>query len=101
LIRLIVAGDPNAQTNACSLLREIGTRRCFMSLNALANNKNTDPQMRKRAKETMIAINRRLNTATYRAAAARRAAMAAAAAAAAATQPATTQATTRAVSAVP
>jgi HEAT repeat protein len=89
LIRLIVAGDVNSQTNACSLLREIGTRRCFMSLNALANNKNIDQQMRKRAKETMIAINRRLNTAAYRASAAKRAA--AAAAAAAATQPATTQ----------
>jgi HEAT repeat protein len=90
LIRLIVAGDANSQTNACSLLREIGTRRCFMSLNALANSKTIDQPMRKRAKETMIAINRRLNTAAYRAAAAKRAAAAAAAA-----QAATTQATTQ------
>ena len=63
LMRLVSTGDTSVQTNAFKLLREIGTRRCYMVLTPLANNKNTDADTKKRAKETIIAINRRLNTA--------------------------------------
>jgi len=63
LMRLVATGDTSVQSNAFKLLRDIGTRRCYMVLSPLVNNKNTDPETKKRAKETIIAINRRLNTA--------------------------------------
>jgi len=66
LIPLIPKGEAALQGNCFDLLRDIGTRRCFMALNAVANNKTGDDAIKKRAKETMIAINRRLNTAAAR-----------------------------------
>ena len=40
--------------------------RAFPALNALANNKTAEETIKKRAKETMVAITRRLNTAAAR-----------------------------------
>ena len=66
LIPLIAKGDATVQGNCFDLLRDIGTRRCFMALTAVTNNKSGDEPTKKHAKETMIAINRRLNTAAAR-----------------------------------
>jgi HEAT repeat protein len=66
LMRLISQGDSSLQTKAFSLLREIGTRRCFMVITPLLGNKNTDVELKKQAKDTIIAINRRLNSAAAR-----------------------------------
>jgi HEAT repeat protein len=62
LIRLLSVGRGNVMVDACALLRDIGTRRCFAILAPLANGKEVDEQTKRLAKETMIAINRRLNT---------------------------------------
>jgi HEAT repeat protein len=72
LIRLLATNDATMQANCCDLLRDIGTRRCFRALTAISTNKSGDPKMRQMALQTLIQINRRLNTAAYRAAAAAR-----------------------------
>jgi HEAT repeat protein len=66
LMRLISQGDSGLQTKAFSLLREVGTRRCFMVITPLLGNKNTDVELKKQARDTIIAINRRLNSAAAR-----------------------------------
>lgn len=68
LMPILLKGDATVQANCFDLLKDIGTRRCFMALNALTKDKNTDEATKKRAKETLIAINRRLNTAEAEAA---------------------------------
>jgi HEAT repeat protein len=63
LMRLFATGDAAARTRLMELFREIGTRRCFMVMAPLVRDKTADPETKKAARETMIAINRRLNTA--------------------------------------
>jgi hypothetical protein len=87
LVKMLSGSDTGLQEKACELLKEVGTRRCFRALNAIASNKTGDERMKKLAHQTMIDINRRLNTAE--------AAAARAAAAAGATTAATTNPTTR------
>jgi HEAT repeat protein len=66
LMRLVSTGDSGLRVKLFNLLREVGTRRCFMVIAPLANNKNTEPELKKQAKETIIAINRRLNSTAAR-----------------------------------
>jgi HEAT repeat protein len=66
LMRLFATGDPQTRARLMDLFREIGTRRCFMVMTPLVRDKTTDADTRKAARETMIAINRRLNTAAAR-----------------------------------
>jgi hypothetical protein len=66
LIKLLSTGDGTLQTNVCEVLKEVGTRRCFRALTAIASNKGGDEKMKKLAQQTMIDINRRLNTAAAR-----------------------------------
>jgi HEAT repeat protein len=66
LMRLVSTGDSGLRVKLFNLLRDVGTRRCFMVIAPLANNKNTDADLKKAAKETIIAINRRLNSAAAR-----------------------------------
>jgi hypothetical protein len=87
LIKMLAGTDAGLQEKACDLLKEIGTRRCFRALTAIANNKTGDERMKKLAHQTIIDINRRLNTAE--------AAAARAGAAAGATTTPTTNLTTR------
>lgn len=63
LIPLLTKSDPTVQANCFDILRDIGTRRCFMALNTIIKNKTAEEPVRKQAKETLIGINRRLNTA--------------------------------------
>jgi hypothetical protein len=65
-MRLVSTGDSGLRVKLFNLLRDVGTRRCFMVIAPLANNKNTDADLKKAAKETIIAINRRLNSAAAR-----------------------------------
>jgi hypothetical protein len=70
LIKMLASGDGGQQTNACEVLREAGTRRCFRALQAIANPKGGgDERMKKLAAQTIIDINRRLNSAAAREAA--------------------------------
>ena len=63
LMRLFVTGDPEMRARLLNLFREIGTRRCFMVIAPLLRDKTADPEVKKAARETMFAINRRLNSA--------------------------------------
>jgi hypothetical protein len=63
LIKMLGGNDASMQEKACELLKEVGTRRCFRALTLIANAKTGDEKMKRLAKETMIDINRRLNTA--------------------------------------
>jgi hypothetical protein len=70
LIKLLASGDGNLQANVCEVLKEVGTRRCFRALQAIAAPKGGgDEKMKKLAQQTIIDINRRLNTAAARGAA--------------------------------
>jgi HEAT repeat protein len=62
LMRLFSTGDPAMQATCCELWREIGTRRCFAALYPVTVSKTADEQSKKRAKETIVAITRRLNS---------------------------------------
>jgi hypothetical protein len=62
LMRLFSTGDPTMQATCCELWREIGTRRCFAALYPVTVSKTADEQAKKRAKETIVAITRRLNS---------------------------------------
>jgi HEAT repeat protein len=66
LMRLFATGDPGMRDRLLNLFREIGTRRCFMVISPLVRDKTADPEAKKAARETMIAINRRLNSAAAR-----------------------------------
>jgi len=70
LIKMLGSGDGNQFANACAVLKEVGTRRCFRALQAIANPKGGgDERMKKLAQQTIIDINRRLNTAAAKGAA--------------------------------
>jgi hypothetical protein len=60
---MLAGSDAALQEKACDLLKEVGTRRCFRALTAIANNKTGDEKMKKIAHQTIIDINRRINTA--------------------------------------
>jgi HEAT repeat protein len=66
LMRLFATGDAGLRARLMNLFREVGTRRCFMVMTPLVRDKTADPEVKKAARETMIAINRRLNSAAAR-----------------------------------
>jgi HEAT repeat protein len=68
LMPLLAKADGAVRANCFDLLQAIGTRRCFGVLSALMKDKTTDAPTRQRAKETLINITRRLNTAEAQAA---------------------------------